>query len=176
MVPGTPKAGAYTRGHSAALAALFVACSGGEGVEREAQASPPESTPVVQPGADLIGGDWSLVTVDMMDGADMEPGPSAPYVAFTEAIGAGGSERLEGSGGCNQFAAEYAIGGNGRMTISRADLALVRTCSDDVMRLEQLMMIALEGATSYERVDDSLSVVFGGGTLRFERALREPAP
>ncbi len=40
-------------------------------------------------------------------------------------------------------------------------------CPEAVMRLEQSLMMALEGATSYEIDRDGLSVTFGGGTIRF---------
>jgi heat shock protein HslJ len=40
-------------------------------------------------------------------------------------------------------------------------------CPEAVMRLEQDLMMALEGATSYEIDSDGLWINFGLGTIRF---------
>jgi heat shock protein HslJ len=61
------------------------------------------------------------------------------------------------------------------LLLSRADLAMVHACPEATMRLEQLLLIALESATSYEQDGDALAIVFGGGTLLFERGATTPS-
>ena len=116
----------------------------------------------------LTGVEWRLVTLQMENGAPATPEAEAvPTLTFMDQETRTGRMRLGGSGGCNRFDGEYDAGDDGRLSVSQG-LAMTRmACPEAVMRLEHSLMVALEGATSYEIDGDGLSVTFGGGTIRF---------
>ncbi len=117
----------------------------------------------------LRGVEWRLVTLQMDDGTLMTPNAEAvPTLTFTDDATANGGRRFGGSGGCNRFNGEYDAGDDGRLLVSHSPAMTRMACPAAVMRLEQAMMTALVGATSYEIDGGRLSITFSGGTIRFE--------
>ena len=148
----------------AMLAAM--SCGWGEG-PRSTNLEASDEAAITSTGG-LTGVEWRLVTLQLEDGTPLTPDPEAvPTLTFMDEGTATGHMRLGGSGGCNRFNGEYDAGDDGSLWVSQG-LAMTRmACPEAVMRLEQSLMMALEGATSYEIDRDRLSVTFGGGTIRF---------
>ncbi len=116
----------------------------------------------------LRGVEWRLVTLQVEDGAPMTPDADAVLtLTFMDQGTPTGRMRFGGSGGCNRFNGEYDAGDDGSLSVSQSPAMTRMACPEAVMRLEQSLMMALEGATSYEIDRDGLSVTFGGGTIRF---------
>ena len=103
----------------------------------------------------------------MMDGGDMTPDPGAlPRLVFSEEATPTGSRHLSGFGGCSHFSGAYDAGRTGRLSIT-GNLSMTGAgCPEAAARLEQVLGMALEGATSYEVEEDRLSISFGGGVLQ----------
>ncbi len=144
----------------------FAGCGSGED-SRSADLEASDDASTVGVGG-LTRVEWRLVTLQMEDGAPMRPDAEAvPTLTFMDRATPTGPLRFGGSGGCNRFNGEYDAGDDGRLSVSPG-LAMTRmACPAAVMRLEQGLTMALEGATAYEIDGDGLSITFGGGTIRF---------
>ena len=116
----------------------------------------------------LMGVEWRLVTLQMEDGASVTANAEAiPTITFLDEATPTGRFRFGGSSGCNRFNGEYSAGDDGGLSVSQG-LAMTRmACPEAVMRLEQDLMMALEGATAYEVQGDRLRIVFPAGVIRF---------
>ncbi len=116
----------------------------------------------------LTGVEWRLVALRMEDSAPLTPDSEAvPTLTFAEQETPSGRMRFGGSGGCNRFSGEYSAGDDGGLSVSQG-LAMTRmACPETVMRLEQSLVMALEGAYAYEIDGDGLSITSGGGTIQF---------
>ena len=67
----------------------------------------------------------------------------------------------------SRVSGEYDTGDDGRLSVSQG-LAMTRmACPESVMRLERDLMMALEGATSYEVQGGRLRIIFPTGVIRF---------
>ncbi len=148
----------------AALASM--SCGWGDGprsTNREAS-----DDAAIESTGGLTGVEWRLVTLQLEDGTPLTPDPEAiPTLTFMDEGTPTGHMRLGGSGGCNRFNGEYDAGDDGSLSISQG-LAMTRmACPEAVERLEQSLMMALDGATWYEIDRDGLSITFGGGRIRF---------
>lgn len=147
--------------------ALTLAACGGEG------AQPPDDTTSIEaeaPAPDPIVGSWSLATIDMNDGEHVSPDEDrVPMVDFSDEATPTGSRWLSGSGGCTRFTGAYDAGGSGRFATAGRMVISAGRCSESELQVANLFVIGLESATSYEIANDTLSMEFGGGTLRLVR-------
>ena len=156
----------YTRPITFGAILALASCGSGED-SRSADVEVSDEASTVSVGG-LTGVEWHLVTLQMENGAPTMPDAEAvPTLTFMDQETQTGRMRFGGSGGCNRFNGEYEAGDDGRLVVSLG-LAMTRmACADAVMRLEQGLTMALEGATAYEIDGDGLSITFGGGTIRF---------
>ena len=147
----------------------FASCGPGEG-SRSAEVEAPDVVESTGVGG-LTEVEWRLVTLQMEDGVPMTPDAAAvPTLTFMDQATPTGRLRFGGSDGCNRFNGEYEAGDDGSLSMSQG-LAMTRmACSEAIMRLEQGLTAAIEGATAYEIDGDGLSITFGGGTIRFAAA------
>ena len=144
----------------------FASCGSGED-SRSTDLDASDDAAIVGMGA-LTGVEWRMVTLQIEGGAPVTPDVEAvPTLTFTDQGTPTGRMRFGGSGGCNRFNGEYDAGEDGSLSVSQGPAMTRMACPEAVMRLEQSLMMALEGATSYEIDRDGLSVTFGGGTIRF---------
>ena len=143
-----------------------MSCGWGEG-PRSTNLEASDDAAIVSMGG-LTGVEWRLVTLQLEDGTALTPDPEAvPTLTFMDEGTPTGHMRFGGSGGCNRFNGEYDAGDDGSLSISQG-LAMTRmACPEAVERLEQSLMMALDGAISYETDSERLSVTFGGGSIRF---------
>jgi heat shock protein HslJ len=150
-----------------ALALTLNACGGTAEEAASDSAAAPAAEPTA-PAPSLTDHEWRLVVIDMADGEDMTPDPSAlPRLSFSEEAMPTGSRSMSGFTGCNRLTAGYDAGRGGRLSVS--GVAMTRmACPDDIMRVESVLVMALESATSYELTDGEASIGFGGGTIRLE--------
>ncbi len=133
-----------------------------------ASVGPAEEAEIENMGG-LTGVEWRLVAIEMGEGDNMTPDALAvPTLIFMDEATPTGGKRVRGSGGCNRFNGEYDAGDDGRLLVSHSPAMTRMACPAAVMRLEQAMMTALVGATSYEIDGGRLSITFGGGTIQFE--------
>lgn len=151
------------------LAVFFTACGGSE--ESSDAAGPSEAAAVEeQTSAESLVGEWRLVEIDMGDGEDFVPSADGtPMLNFTAEANPTGSRILNGTGGCNRLMGGYDAGSTGRITFTNGPAMTMMACPEPVMRLEQVFMMGLEAARTYEIAGDRLSIDFGGGTLLMER-------
>ena len=149
------------------LALPLGACGGAAEEAAADSGARPEAEPTA-PAPSLTDHEWRLVMLDMADGEDMMPDPSAlPTLSFSEEAMPTGSRSMSGFTGCNRLTAGYDAGRGGRLAVS--GVAMTRmACPDDIVSLESVLVIALESATSYEFTDGGASIGFGGGTIRLE--------
>jgi len=154
-----------------ALAALLTACGGAAEPDGAAE-MPEEAVTEEMSGASALVGEWRLVEIDMGDGQDFTPsGDAVPTLNFTAEANPTGSRIFNGSGGCNRVMGGYDAGSTGRITFTSGPAMTMMACPDLVMRLEQVFVMGLEAARTYEVEGDRLSIDFGGGTLRMERVV-----
>lgn len=152
----------------ALVTACWVAACGGAGEDAPEEAAPSEATAAeVEATRGITSNDWTLVSIDMMDGGDMTPDAGAlPRLVFSAEATPTGSRHLSGFGGCSQFSGAYDAGRTGRLSIT-GNLSMTGTgCPAAAARLEQVLGMALDGATAYEVEEDRLSISFGGGVLQ----------
>jgi len=116
----------------------------------------------------LTGVEWRLVTLQIGDAVPMTPdAASVPTLTFLEEVTPSGRMRFGGFVGCNRVNGEYDAGDDGNLSVSQG-LAMTRmACPEAVMRLELDLVMALEGATSYEVEGDRLRIAFPAGLIRF---------
>lgn len=130
-------------------------------------ASTPEAVVIQVKQPTLSDHPWHLTVIDRLDGEDVEPVVGfQPVVMFSEEANPTGSRLMSGSTGCNRFNATYDAGRGGRLVIGPAALTRM-ACASDVMRLEQVFMIGLQGARTYAITDTGLAIDFDGGVLHF---------
>lgn len=147
---------------------LIAACGG------EPPANPPadtgaESAPPAA-SADALVGSWNLIMIDMADGADLMPVEDAvPTLELSAEATPTGSRSFSGFGGCNRMMGSYDAGSTGRFSMAQPPAMTMMACPDPIMRVEQMLALGLESATSWAVEGDALEIGFGGGTLRFER-------
>lgn len=148
--------------------ALPLGACGGAAEEAAADSAAPPAAEPAAPARSLTDHEWRLVMLDMADGEDMMPDPSAlPTLSFSEEAMPTGSRSMSGFTGCNRLTAGYDAGRGGRLAVS--GVAMTRmACPDDIMSLERVLVMALESATSYELTDGGAAIGFGGGTIRLE--------
>lgn len=146
--------------------------------------NPPEPVPAgdVEPGrpTGLTGRQWDLVRVEVRQwSAASEAFDEVPWLRFAEELG--GVEVSTGSvtgrTGCNRVFAAYEAGGSGSLRI-RGVAATRRACAEDAADRERRLIAALEAATAYEIVGDTLRIALDGGRVTFEAGavLAPPAP
>jgi len=155
----------------AGLAVLLSACGGS--AEADDPAEVPEETVAEEPsGPASLVGEWRLVEIDMGDGEDFAPSEDAvPTLNFTAEANPTGSRIFNGSGGCNRIMGGYDAGSTGRITFTSGPAMTMMACPDLVMRVEQVFVMGIEAARTYEIDGDRLSIDFGGGTLQMERVV-----
>ena len=140
-------------------------CGWGEG-PRSTDLDASDDAAMVSVGG-LTGVEWHLVTLQMEDAAPLMPDARAiPTITFFDEATPTGRLRFGGSGGCNRFNGEYYAGDDGRLSVSQGLAMTMMACPEAVMRLEQDLMMALEGATAYQIDGDGLWINFGRGTIR----------
>ena len=150
---------------SIAVAVFSVGC----GSEEAARPSADERLAAEADTVHLVGIEWRLVSITRADGEVVTPLPEAiPTLTFMAATTPTADPFFRGFSGCNSFGGSYHAGDGGTLSIAHG-LAMTRmACSDAITHRENLLMAALEGATTYRIVGDGLSISFGGGTLHFE--------
>jgi len=152
------------------LIALTLILGGCEGTAEDVasdSAAVSEAEPTA-PAPSLTDHEWRLVMIDMADGEDMTPDASAlPTLSFSEEAMPTGSRSMSGFTGCNTMNAGYDAGRGGRLSVSGVSMTRM-ACPDDVMRLESVLVMALESARSYVIGDRSVDIDFGGGVVRLE--------
>ena len=145
---------------------LIAGCGSGAG-SGSADGASSDDAAVVGIGG-LMEVEWRLVSLRTEDGAQMTPAAEAiPTITFMGEATPNGRMRFGGFGGCNRFNGEYDPGDDGRLSVSQGLAMTMMACPEAVIRSEQSLMMALEGATAYEIDGDGLSITFGGGTMRF---------
>ncbi len=150
---------------SIAVALFSVGC----GSEEAARPSAVEGLAAEAGTVQLVGIEWRLVSITMADGDVVTPLPDAiPTLTFMAVTTPTTDSFFRGFSGCNSFGGSYHAGDGGTLSIAPGSAMTRMACTDAIMRRENLLMAALEAATIYRIVGDSLSVSFGGGTLHFD--------
>jgi len=150
---------------AAVLLAVLGAC-GGEA--DEAPALTPEPSAEVVESPSLVG-EWRVVMIDMADGEDLTPDPEAlPMLTFSDEATPTGSRILTGSSGCNRLSGSYDAGRSGSLAFTGSPAMTRMACPEHIMRVEQVLVIALESARSYTIEDGTLTIEFGGGEIHLE--------
>ena len=151
---------------TAAAAILAISACGGEA--DEASALTPEPSAEVVEAPSLVG-EWQVVVIDMADGEDLTPDPEAlPLLTFSEDATPTGSRILSGSSGCNRLSGSYDAGRSGSLAITGSPAMTRMACSEHIMQIERVLVIALESARSFTIEDGALTIAFGGGEIRLE--------
>lgn len=112
-------------------------------------------------GGDLNATTWSLVSYGPADH------PTTPMTTTITAEFADGM--IRGSAGCNSYSGQYQTEGP-KLTIKEIGQTLMACLPDDLMKQEDAFTKALQAATSYQLMGDSLTISYVGGVLRFTRA------
>lgn len=150
------------------LIALLAACGQEPAADAPSEAPP---MPAQTTSADDLVGEWRLVLIDMADGEDLAPVADAvPTLTLSAEATPTGSRSFSGSGGCNRMMGSYDAGSSGRFSMAQPPAMTMMMCAEPVMRVEQLLGLGLESASTWSVDGDVLEIGFGGGTLRFERA------
>ena len=151
--------------HMAGVAALAVMLVGGLGRAQaapRADALPPE----------VLDKPWALVSLQTAPGAAEDVTGKGLTIKFTP------DSKVDGSGGCNSFFANYTAGAAPSLTIGPLG-ATRKACEQPVMDLEAKYFAALETVESY-KVDGSngLQLIFdkGNGTLTYVAASAATMP
>lgn len=127
-----------------------------EGVTAPNVRPPLEATPSL--GA--LGGTWTLISY----GDPTAPTPVLEGTTITLTIDPLG---VSGSAGCNRYFGGYAYADN---TISFAALGATRmACEPAIMEQEAAYLRALASTRTFEIIGDTLTIVYDGGALTFER-------
>ena len=146
--------------------AVFSVCGGSDEAARPSAVE----RPAAEAGAvQLVGIEWRLASISGADGEVVTPLPDAiPTLTFMTATTPTTDSFFRGFSGCNSFGGSYHAGDGGTLSIAPGSAMTRMACTDEIMHRENLLMAALEGATTYRIVGDGLSISFGGGTLHFE--------
>lgn len=166
------EASEMTQLHRYGIALVFSlaigACGGGGGAPSSGEpANEAASVVPSSEGPALSDHPWRLVSIDMVDGEDVDPATGAePTVMFSEEANPAGSRIMTGSTGCNRFNATYDAGRGGRLVVGPVSTTRM-ACRDKAMRLEQIFLIGLESTRTYTMDESGLWIDFGGGLLHF---------
>jgi heat shock protein HslJ len=101
-------------------------------------------------GTDVEGTNWKLVT---LDGAAVT---RAATLSFKEG-------KITGNSGCNSFGGSYRMDGN-ILTITEPLASTLMACEEDVMKLEQQYLGALQAKPTVARSGNQLTVTASDGT------------
>jgi heat shock protein HslJ len=171
MVKNATTTGRLPATRTGAIAVVLIvaaACSSesGEAPVDRTETAPAEFAPEVVEAPSVVGA-WRVVLIDMSDGEDLTPDPDAiPTLTFSDEATPTGSRMLTGFTGCNRLTASYDAGRSGSLAISGSPAMTRMACPEDITRVEQILMVALESARSYSVEDAVLTIVFGGGQIR----------
>jgi heat shock protein HslJ len=107
---------------------------------------------------ELIGTQWQLVSIN----SEAVVEGSTVTLNFDKENSAGGS------GGCNSYGTSYTIEGNS-ISFSMISSTMMACLEEDVMEQEVAYLAALQGATSFEIIDNQLVITSSEGeTLVYE--------
>jgi heat shock protein HslJ len=133
--------------------------------------APPLATPTPTlppygvPGESLIGTEWRLVSYGPPDG------PQQPVAESTLTFRS--ATEFGGTAGCNHYFGAYTLAGE---TLTIRDLgATERACLDEgVMEQESAFLAALNAARLLTVIEDTLTITYETGVLKFERVWPPP--
>lgn len=120
--------------------------------------------------SELVGSNWSLVSLDGNTQVGEALGGQPVTLGFTSSTEAGGS------GGCNSFGAKYQASSSGSIAFSEIVSTLMACTQEGVGDVEAAYFVALSSANHYEIVlceacanPETLTITGSGHTLVFAK-------
>jgi heat shock protein HslJ len=122
--------------------------------------------------ASLTHTHWRLLSFDTAAASTLPLAAAPITLSFTEEEG---FHRLNGSGGCNRYFADYEIAGD-HLHVGPIGATRMMCPDPDQMAQEARYCQALEAAERFERQNGELIISYTGGTLRFVAADERAEP